>query len=150
MDKDYIIDKLVISFMKIKFISEKTELINASPNDTKIIQLDDIINNLKTTETIIDDIKNPNHFNEIEKLVYSKKWHNLQPFHRTAKIKEYFNDLPIDAKLKAQLLLDMEKLMNDKKIKINKHLVYDSNQQKITSMPMLKINEKQQYYLNTK
>jgi SOS-response transcriptional repressor LexA len=153
MDTDYIIDKLVISFMKIRFLSEKTELVGKNSNNNtnnRIDQLNNIVEKLNTTESIIDATKNKNSFGEIEKLVYSKKWNNLQHFHKMTKIKEYLNEIIKEKSVKDLLALKISELINDKKLKYVKHIVYNSTQQKITSMPILKQNDKGEFYLDSK
>ena len=150
MDADYIIDKIVISLMKIRFISEREELEKTNNNNTRTPQLDNIIDKLKTSESIIDGNTNKSQFNEIEKLVYSKKWVNLQYFHKITKIKEYLDKIVTDNNERTKLVSAIGDMINTKKIKYNKHLVYDSSKQQIVSMAMLKQNEKKQYYLDIK
>jgi cytochrome c-type biogenesis protein CcmH/NrfF len=149
MDMNYIIDKLVISFMKIRFISEKSELEINDENQSRITQIENIITNLKTIEEDMDK-KNNKHDVEITKMVYCKKWNNLQHFHKMNKISEYLNEFIDNEIVQGKLYGEINNMLLEKKIKYNKHIVYNPLQQKITSLPILKHTEKEGYYLELK
>lgn len=133
MDIDYIVDKLVISFMKVRYLNEKT---NETEKNTEIST---IIDNLSTVDDKLSIDKNKSKFSEIEKMMYSKKWQYLQHNHKINKINEYLGNIIKDSHIITELCDQICILILDKKIKDKIHLEYDPSQQKIITMNMLKL-----------
>lgn len=103
----------------------------------RIEQLEQIINNIIT----VNESKNINgYMKEIDKYIYKKPWTRLQPYHRTIKIKEYIENTYTDAKFKKKLLNDLIKLINDNKLNSNKMVKYDPYNEKILSIPAIKLD----------
>lgn len=105
----------------------------------KIIKLiDDNLGNLKEvkqSKSLKEEL------DEINNFVYKKSWNRLPMFHKENKLKEYINDNVKDKDVRCELIDKLITLLNDGKIKSNKHVVYDSSLCKITAVKCLKIND---------
>lgn len=84
-----------------------------------------------------------NMFNEIDKHitahVYKKQWNKLKPFHKMEKLKEYLNENIKEKSIADKLLADFEPHVNKGSINTKKYIIYDPNEEKILSLPCLKI-----------
>lgn len=156
MDLNYVVDKLVISFMKIRFLNEKSDMttncdnedVNNQLDNNRLENIDNIIHKLNEADDILEKSQKNEYFNEIEKMVYSNKWNNLKQFHKLVKIKEYLDTINMLVTEKDKIFKILEQLLTDKKLKHDKHIVYNSNNQRVTSISILKIDENGKYYID--
>lgn len=93
-----------------------------------------------------------NMFVEIDKYTYRKQWNKLPSFHKTVKISEYLEKHIQDKKMKKQLLEELTDHANNGRINTKKYVIYDPNEEKILSLPCLKIikndDKKESYKLD--
>lgn len=93
---------------------------------------------LKTTKEKREDM-----FKEIDKHIYKKPWNRLKPIHRLEKVKQFVNtefDEESETKRK-KILADLTKHINNGKLNTKKSVVYDPKEEKILSMPALKVKK---------
>ncbi len=74
-----------------------------------------------------------------DKIIYSREWKRLAPIHRMIKLKEYFEFLPASG-FKDNILVQLEELVNSKKLKDPEHIIYNNELQKITDIPCLSLD----------
>ena len=90
-----------------------------------------------------------NMFVEIDKYTYRKQWNKLPAFHKTVKLSEYLETHITDEKTKKKLLSELTDHANNGRINTKKYVIYDPNEEKILSLPCLKItknNDKKESY----
>lgn len=82
-------------------------------------------------------------FKEIDeatnKNVYKKQWNKLKAFHKTVKLKEYLNANIKDKKIAEMLLKELSKHAMEGNINTKKYVIYDPNEEKILSLPCVKV-----------
>jgi hypothetical protein len=124
-------------------------------------KLEMVLSDLKklNNETEISDsiteseIKQVMPFEALDQYVYNKEWNKLAPIHKIIKLREYANKLNItNDTTKKELIDKLEECINNKKN--NKKLTrstevkYDQTKGIIISIPSLKHDNNNKYYLN--
>jgi len=117
-------------------IQERTQNINIilSKLKSESVPLNNDVNKINTNEQLNDLYK------DIEKYIYRKPWNKLQPFHRITKIKEYVDKNMEDLTFRNQILEELIKLVQDKKLASNNQVKYDPNKEEIEHIPALHID----------
>lgn len=85
-------------------------------------------------------------FKEIEKYVYRKMWNKLTGYHKTIKLKEYFNETVADETMRNELIEKFVKYAENGMINTRKFVIYDPNTEKILSLPCLTIDSEKNIY----
>ena len=112
--------------MIINFLEDKIEFVK---NDFK-----------RKNKTLKDDL------DEINKLVYNKTWKKLPIFHKIVKIEEFIKDLVDDKNLQNEIIKELTKLVEDKKLNRAGIVDYDSQKGKILSISLFKFDPKTNTY----
>ena len=103
----------------------------------------EIINNLESMDELSQFIQEND---------YRKKWTKLDNFQKKKKLLEYINDLintcVLDISFKTQLHNVLKINLENKKLKSNKIVNYDTNTLKIVSISLLTINPDRSYTFN--
>lgn len=124
---------------KTRFENELSVLYKEEPKDeVRIQQIESIIEMLKPE---LKEKKKDTFFKEIDKLVFKKLWNRLQPFHRLIKITEYLDENHKDKPYYDELYKEFKTLIESGKLTTKKFVEYDSNNEKITNLPCLIIND---------
>lgn len=87
-----------------------------------------------------------NMFVEIDKYTFRKQWNKLPAFHKTVKLGEYLESNIKDKKMRKKLLDELTDHANNGRINTKKYVIYDPNEEKILSLPCLKIDDKKESY----
>lgn len=136
--------------------------INKFKNELKYLESNSLIDNnerINTLKNIISKYEN-NINNEnseeideeaidiIKKSVYKKEWHRLQPYHRLELITEYVDKMKEKKKNKKKILKLLEKAIDEGKLNKKKDVKYNSKNNKIEEILVLKLDEDNEYYLD--
>lgn len=104
--------------------------------------------NVETNDNVESETKQPlNIFVVTDNMTYGREWKKLGTIHKMIKIKEYFDFLP-KSEFKDKLIRDIEIIINTKKFKDPDHVIYDAQQQQITYIPSLEINNSYEVVFN--
>lgn len=132
------LEDIRINLKKTRFENELSVLYKEEPKDElRIQQIEGIIDMLKPE---LKEKKKDTFFKEIDKLVFKKLWNRLQPFHRLIKITEYLEENYSDKPYYESLYKEFKLLIESNKLTTKKFVEYDSNSEKILSLPCLTIN----------
>jgi hypothetical protein len=135
-----------------KFANELLELTDIEANKERISCLQQIISNYDAAiqaaaVALVENTQTENEYSKdnvniiaaTDKIIYSREWKRLAPIHRMIKLKEYFEFLPVSS-FKDSILIQLEELVNSKKLKDPEHIIYNNELQKITDIPCLSLD----------
>ena len=107
--------------------------------EERIILLEKIISQPSMYQNTVKQQRD-NMFKEIDKYTYKKQWNKLSGFHKTVKITEYLNEnIKENKSMRDELLVKLTDHATNGRINTKKYIIYDPNEEKILSMPCLKI-----------
>lgn len=86
------------------------------------------------------------YFNKVDNNIYKKMWQKLQPFHKCVKIKEYIDDTYGTGKFQTEIIDKLSNLIHNGELVKKHHIVYDPNDEKILSIPILTVSIKENKY----
>ena len=107
------------------------------------------INNRIDKYNIKENIIEPNTVSETqysEDYHYKKTWNKLNIVHKKLKLKEFVNNLETDIINKKELLSKLNKMLKTKKITKKNDVIYDDENGRVISIPILK-HKDNKYYL---
>lgn len=81
------------------------------------------------------------YFSKIDNNIYKKLWAKLPPFHKCIKIKEYIDDTYGTGKMQTEIIEQLSKLVHNGELTKKQHIVYDPNDEKILSIPILIVSD---------
>ena len=140
------LDDIAKSLKLYRFKSELIESMETdSKNDTKNTQLKKTINELEGKMTIKNKTKIQDVFGDIDKQVYAKPWKKLPDFHKIVKIKEYVTEKYKDEK-KLQVETLLLEAIEKKELNNDLYVTYDQSIQKITDIPVMKLDTETNTY----
>jgi hypothetical protein len=103
---------------------------------------------LKETKKIKTD-KIQGIFDEVDKHIYKKSWNKLLAYHKIIKVKEYIKNTYGEGDFQTQIIEELTKLIDEKKINTKKCVEYDKDKEKIIKIPILVVDiEKKEYNIN--
>lgn len=145
MNYNKIIDDIRHSHVLARFESEREYLeveINNPDRDHEEFKdrLDKINKILDTLKQPKNNTKNEGIYEEINKYLYKKPWNRLNPIQRSNKMREYLKTIIVDETFRSQVETEIIKHINDKKLHTKKSVVYDHVNEKVESVPALKLN----------
>ena len=106
--------------------------------EERIALLEKIVNQPSMYQNTVQQQRD-NMFKEIDKYTYKKQWNKLSGFHKSVKITEYINENIQDKVMKDELLEKLIDHATHGRINTKKYVIYDPNEEKILSLPCLKI-----------
>lgn len=81
------------------------------------------------------------YFNKIDNSIYKRLWTKLPPFHKCIKIKEFIDETYGIGKMQTQIIEDLSNLVHNEGLTKKQHIVYDPNDEKILSLPILSVSK---------
>ncbi|ARF10815.1 hypothetical protein Hokovirus_3_88 [Hokovirus HKV1] len=140
-----LIKQIINNNFKTKY-SNLLEHLEKQDQDQDQNQDQELINNIKNILTNISNIKeivqevekNDTQIAEedVQNYIYNKEWSKLANVHKMIKIREYFKYMA-DTDYKQKIINDLEILVNNNKLKNDKHVIYNKKTKSIIDIPVL-------------
>ncbi|MBA42887.1 MAG: hypothetical protein CMF62_02620 [Magnetococcales bacterium] len=126
------IEKIKTNLKKQKFENELEYLTKEGFSEDRIKKLKRILENLsETSKTTTKKSSMDKFIEEIEKYAFRKKWNRLSESHKLVKIKEFCNETFETDVEKGEKYKMLEKMVFENKLKTQKQVDYDPQDEKI-------------------